>query len=128
MTQIAIDKPLVDVEINFDYDSDAIGRQALKPLLRLGRALSNEEIKWTFFFVNGHTDAKGNAEYNQALSERRAEAVKRLLIEEFKLPADSLIAAGFGKTQLKNRENPFADENRRVQIVNTEQRATANAK
>jgi outer membrane protein OmpA-like peptidoglycan-associated protein len=128
MTRVSVDKPRVDIEINFDYNSDIVGPQALKPLLRLGRALSDDTLKGTIFFIQGHTDAKGSDKYNQELSDRRAEAIKHLLIEEFKLPADTLIAAGFGKTQLKNKDNPFADENRRVQIVNTEQNATANAR
>lgn len=38
----------------------------------------------------------------------------------FRLPADTLVAVGYGKTQLKNTTNPFAAENRRVQIANTE--------
>jgi flagellar motor protein MotB len=50
------------------------------------------------------------------------------LIEEFRLPGDTLIAVGHGKTQFKNTTDPFAGENRRVQVVNTEQQATADAK
>jgi outer membrane protein OmpA-like peptidoglycan-associated protein len=122
------DKPSIDIEINFEYNSDVVGPKALRPLLALGRALSNEQLKGTVFFINGHTDAKGSADYNQDLSERRAEAVKRVLIEEFRLPGDTLIAVGHGKTQFKNTTDPFAGENRRVQVVNTEQQATADAK
>jgi outer membrane protein OmpA-like peptidoglycan-associated protein len=85
-------------------------------------------LKGAVFFINGHTDAVGGADFNQDLSERRAEAVKRVLIEEFRLPADTLIAVGYGKTQLKNTTNPFAAENRRVQIVNSEQKMAANPK
>jgi outer membrane protein OmpA-like peptidoglycan-associated protein len=101
---------------------------ARQPLQTLGRALSNEQMNGTVFLVNGHTDAVGGVDFNQDLSERRAEAVKRILIQEFRLPAGTLIAVGYGKTQLKNTTNPFAAENRRVQIVNTEQRTTARDK
>jgi len=116
----AEEKPHIDLEINFDFDSSAVGPKALPPLLALGRALSKDEFKGTTFLIDGHTDAKGGEAYNQALSERRAEAVKRVLIEQFNLPADTLIAVGFGKTHLKNPADPFGGENRRVQIVNTE--------
>ena len=51
--------------------------------------------------------------------------LRRMLIEQYKLTPDTLIAVGFGKEQLKNAANPFAGENRRVQIVNTTVRATA---
>ena len=42
------------------------------------------------------------------LSERRAEAVKRVLIEQFKLSASTLIAVGYGRTQLKIGTDPLA--------------------
>jgi outer membrane protein OmpA-like peptidoglycan-associated protein len=90
--------------------------------------MSDEQLKGTVFFINGHTDAKGGADYNQTLSERRAEAVKRFLIEEFRLPADTLVGLGHGKSKLKNTADPLAGENRRVQIVNTEQSAAATAR
>jgi outer membrane protein OmpA-like peptidoglycan-associated protein len=120
IAEIAKTKPSIDLEINFDFNSDVVRPNARQPLQTLGRALSNEQMKGSVFFVNGHTDAVGGTDFNQDLSERRAEAVKRILIQEFRLPAETLVAVGYGKTQLKNTTNPFAAENRRVQIVNTE--------
>lgn len=117
---IAKEKPSIDLEINFDYNSATVSPKAVPTLVALGRALSAAELKGTVFLINGHTDAKGGAEYNQDLSERRAEAVKRLLVEQFNLPATTLISIGYGKMQLKNSADPFAGVNRRVQIVNTE--------
>ena len=116
---IARDKPAIDLEIYFDYDSATIGPKAAPAVNALGSALSKDEFKGTVFFINGHTDAKGSPEYNQQLSQRRAESVRRVLIERFRLAPDTLIATGFGKEQLKNSANPLADENRRVQVVNT---------
>ena len=70
------------------------------------------------FFINGHTD--GNSEYNQGLSQRRAEAVKRYLIEHFKLAPDTLVAVGLGKEgsqvsgpAVRRREPPRADRKQR---------------
>jgi outer membrane protein OmpA-like peptidoglycan-associated protein len=81
----------------------------------------NAHLKGHIFLINGHTDAKGGDQYKQTVSAYRVEAVKRILINKFKLPADALLAVGYGKTQLKNTADPFAGENRRVQIVDTEQ-------
>lgn len=120
VAEIAREKPSIDLEINFDYNSATVGPKAVPILVALGRALSAAELKGTVFLINGHTDGKGGAEYNQDLSERRAEAVKRLLVEQFSLPATTLVAIGYGKTQFKNSADPFAGVNRRVQIVNTE--------
>jgi outer membrane protein OmpA-like peptidoglycan-associated protein len=58
-------------------------------------------LKGSVFFINGHTDAAGSADYNQALSQRRANSVRRMLIEQYKLAPDTLIAAGFGKGSQK---------------------------
>lgn len=115
---IAKTKPGIDLEIYFDFDSAAITPRALPTLQTLARALANPELGGATFLVGGHTDAKGGEGYNKELSERRAEAVKRFLIEQAKVPADRLMAIGFGKEQLKNKLSPFADENRRVQVVN----------
>jgi flagellar motor protein MotB len=43
-----------------------------------------------------------------------------MLVKQIDPTATTLIAIGYGKTQLKNRADAFAGENRRVQIVNTE--------
>lgn len=120
VAEIADEKPSIDLEIPFDFNSAAIGPQAVPLLANLGRALTNAELGGTAFLIAGHTDAKGSDGYNQDLSERRAEAVKRYLAENFKLSPDQLLAIGFGKTRLKNPADPLGGENRRVQIVNTE--------
>jgi len=117
---IAKEKPSIDLTINFDYNSADISKRTLPAVTELGKALSNPEIKGGVFMVAGHTDGKGGEEYNQGLSERRAEAIKRYLVEKFGIAAENLVAVGYGKTQLKTPNNPFADENRRVQVVNME--------
>lgn len=94
-------------------------------LAALGKALSRQDLKGSVFFINGHTDAAGGADYNQLLSQRRANSVRRVLVEQYRLVPDTLIAAGFGKEQLKNPANPLGQENRRVQIVNTTVQAAA---
>lgn len=119
IADIARDKPAIDLEILFEYNSADIGSKAIPALAALGNALLRPDMKGSVFFINGHTDAAGGADYNQLLSQRRASSVRRILIEQYKLAPDTLIAAGFGKEQLKNPANPLGEENRRVQIVNT---------
>lgn len=116
---IAKDKPAIDLEILFDYNSDIVGPKAVPALVQLGNALAQAEFKGTVFLINGHTDAAGSPEYNQGLSQRRAQAVRRTLIEQYKIAPDTLIATGFGKEQLKTPHDPLSGANRRVQIVNT---------
>jgi hypothetical protein len=58
-------------------------------------------------------------------SERRAETVKKFLMENYKISAETLVSAGYGETDLKNKTDPSAAENRRVQIVNMAKHETA---
>lgn len=113
--------PSVDLEINFEYDSAAITKDALPKLVALGQALSSEQLKGATFLIGGHTDATGSAQYNQGLSERRAEAVKHFLVSTYRIDPRQLIAIGYGEEQLKNPAAPASGENRRVQIVNLAQ-------
>lgn len=65
--------------------------------------------------IEGHADASGANEGNQALSQKRAEEVKRYLVA--KGAEDSmLMAVGLGATAPKVKGDPFAAENRRVEI------------
>jgi outer membrane protein OmpA-like peptidoglycan-associated protein len=118
LATIAKDKPSIDIEIDFAYNSADIGRAAAQSVTALGQALSSPQLASSTFVLAGHTDAKGSDSFNQDLSERRAESVKQYLIKRYKLPAANLIAVGYGKTRLKNTNNPLAAENRRVQVIN----------
>ena len=50
--------------------------------------------------IAGHTSAVGSAEYNQMLSDKRAKAVRQLLIDQYGIAADRLTAKGYGETRL----------------------------
>lgn len=65
--------------------------------------------------IEGHADASGSAEANLALSQRRAEEVKRFLVEKGADPA-MLRPEGHGASALRNSQDPNSQENRRVEI------------
>lgn len=115
---IAKDKPQIDLEITFDYNSAEINSKSLPSVQALGRALITPDLKGSTFVVAGHTDAAGLETYNQILSQRRADSVKRYLIEKFGIPAAELVTVGYGKTKLKDPSHPFEEANRRVQVSN----------
>lgn len=112
------DLPVQDMEIPFELNSAEIAASARPNIDALGKALQNAELKGVSFLLAGHTDATGSAPYNQSLSERRAQRVRQLLIDEFKLTNEQFIAIGYGPERLKNPKSPRSSENRRVQIVN----------
>lgn len=110
--------PSADVEVYFDYDKADVTPAAQKTLAPLGQALSDAKLAANRFVLIGHTDAKGGDAYNQSLSERRAAAVKDYLIRTFNIAPERLVSYGRGKSLLKNESDPFASENRRVQVIN----------
>jgi outer membrane protein OmpA-like peptidoglycan-associated protein len=118
IASISKEKPSIDLEINFEFNSDRISSVAISQVTALGQALSSADLKGSTFVVAGHTDAKGGDALNQSLSERRADAVKRFLVEKYKIEDTNLVTVGYGKAQLKNQANPLSGENRRVQVVN----------
>jgi outer membrane protein OmpA-like peptidoglycan-associated protein len=120
--------PNVDVQILFAFDSADILPEAKPSLDELGKALTDPKLTGGSFLIAGHTDAKGSDEYNLALSQRRAASVKAFLVETYKVDEGRLSVIGFGEEQLKNKEDPLADENRRVQIVNTGSATVAEGK
>jgi outer membrane protein OmpA-like peptidoglycan-associated protein len=118
IASIANSKPKIDLEINFEYNSAVIGSKAMSQVTELGKALTSEDLKGRTFILAGFTDAKGSETYNQGLSERRADAVKQFLREKYGIEAGNLVTVGYGLKQLKDPANPFAAENRRVQVSN----------
>jgi outer membrane protein OmpA-like peptidoglycan-associated protein len=118
LASITTVKRAIDLEVNFDYNSAVIRPDAARVLASLGAALTDPALKGSTILVGGHTDARGSDAYNRDLSERRAHAVRAFLIETYKVAPEALVAVGFGEEQLRNRADPYAGENRRVQVVN----------
>jgi outer membrane protein OmpA-like peptidoglycan-associated protein len=118
IAEIASTKPKIDLEIRFDYNSADISKDSMSSVQELGKALSNANLKGSTFVVAGHTDAVGGEEYNQGLSERRADTIKRYLTEKYGINGADLVTVGYGETKPKDPNAPLDPMNRRVQVVN----------
>lgn len=103
-------------DVLFDTGKYNLRQEAREKLAKLsGIVLAHQGLKLA---IEGYTDITGSDEFNQTLSEKRAEAVRGYLIEQG-LTQDSVTSQGFGKS------NPVADnstaagrqQNRRVEIV-----------
>jgi outer membrane protein OmpA-like peptidoglycan-associated protein len=118
IAEIASTKPKIDLDIQFDYNSDKITSTSMPSVQALGQALSNASLKGSTFVVAGHTDAIGGEAYNQDLSERRADTIKRYLSEKYGITGTDLVTVGYGKSKPKDPNAPMDPINRRVQVVN----------
>ncbi len=110
--------PNLTVQIQFDFDSDWIRPASWETIGVIADALHHPVLLSNVFAVVGHTDAKGSREYNLGLSQRRANAVRNMLISTFRIKPGRLVALGLGEEQLQNQSNPNASVNRRVQLLN----------
>jgi outer membrane protein OmpA-like peptidoglycan-associated protein len=118
IAEIASTKPKIDLDIQFDYNSADISKASMPSVQELGKALSNANLRGSTFVVAGHTDAIGGEGYNQDLSERRADAIKRYLTEKYGISGTDLVTVGYGKSKPKDQNAPMDPINRRVQVVN----------
>jgi outer membrane protein OmpA-like peptidoglycan-associated protein len=120
IAEIASTKPKIDLEIQFDYASADISKGSTQAVQELGKALSDPSLKESTFVVAGHTDAIGGEAYNQDLSERRADTIKKYLVDKYGINGANLVTVGYGKDKPKDPNAPMDPANRRVQVVNME--------
>jgi len=108
-------KVVLNADTFFDFDKSTIkpeGRQILDQVASQVNTLNLETL-----IATGHTDSIGTEQYNQGLSERRANSVKDYLIGKG-VPADRIYAEGKGETQpvATNKTREGRAQNRRVEI------------
>lgn len=100
-------------DIFFDLDSSTLKPGAYSEIDRVTNVLNN--YPQTTIRIEGHTDSTGSEDYNQRLSEKRAEAVKNALIHRGVDPR-RIQAVGYGESQPISSNNAM---NRRVGMVLT---------
>jgi len=87
--------------LTFGYDNSDVsndGRQELDKIAEALRKFLGNDIAKADFTIEGHTDPTGTAEYNQKLSERRAESVKAWFVANMSLNPDKVKTIGYGAT------------------------------
>jgi outer membrane protein OmpA-like peptidoglycan-associated protein len=114
------DKQAVALNVFFEFNSDKILQGYYGDLEKLGKVLTAPQHSLYRIQVEGYTDSVGSDSYNQLLSQRRAESVKRYLVQNFRIPADRLVVKGLGKSNpiASNDTAEGRDKNRRVEVVN----------
>lgn len=117
MVVVKRDRIEITDKVYFAYDSDRILPKSY-PLLDNVAEVVNEHTEIPSIFVEGHTDADGNDNYNLTLSDRRAKSVMRYLIERGKVDPTRLKAKGFGEANPidSNKTEKGKQNNRRVEF------------
>ncbi|NOQ67060.1 MAG: OmpA family protein, partial [Desulfobacterales bacterium] len=92
-----VEKVTVTLLVGFDFDKidvKAQYKEDLKKVANLLKAYTKINVE-----LEGHTDSTGNDEYNMNLSTRRAENVKKELVEKFNIDASRISTSGFGESK-----------------------------
>ncbi|HEX9869691.1 MAG TPA: OmpA family protein [Candidatus Tectomicrobia bacterium] len=113
-------KQAVALNVFFEFNSDKVLQGYYGDLEKLGKVLTAPQYSAYRVQVEGHTDSIGSDTYNQRLSQRRADSVKRYLVQHFRIPADRLVVKGLGESNpMASNDTPEGrDKNRRVEVVN----------
>jgi outer membrane protein OmpA-like peptidoglycan-associated protein len=105
------------IGLTFDSGSHKIRPEDYSLLTKVQQAIrSFSESRIT---VEGHTDSQGNDEFNQALSARRAIAVREYVLANMAISADRIRAVGYGESRPIARNDTAAGraQNRRIDVV-----------
>ena len=119
---VLAEKVTIDLEVLFETDKAIVRPEYYSKITEL--AEFTKKYPNTVVTIEGHTDNRGKEDYNQALSQRRANAVKEVLITQFGVATERLNSVGYGESQPRASNDTVEGRqlNRRVVAV-VEERA-----
>lgn len=104
----------ISLKVNFDFDRSVVKPEYHSEIGQVAEFMKQHPKSTTV--VEGHTDSRGSDTYNQALSQRRADAVRDALVSVFGVEPNRLSAVGYGESRpvTENDTDAGRAQNRRV--------------
>jgi outer membrane protein OmpA-like peptidoglycan-associated protein len=109
--------PTVNLEIDFDTDTPVVRPVSYQTVGRLADALVNATLLPYSFLIVGHSASTGKREANAMLSQRRADAIRDVLVNTFKISSKRIQTLGVGEEQFIDQAHPTSAANGQIQIV-----------
>jgi OOP family OmpA-OmpF porin len=109
--------PTFNVDIQFDADTPIVRPDSYQTIGRIADALVNSSLLPYEFLIVGHIESGGRRDSAVLLSQRRADAVRDILINTFKISSKRLQSLGLGEEQLLDPTRPNAAVNNQTQIM-----------
>jgi len=109
--------PQIVAEIRFDEDAAVIRPESYRTLGRIADALTHPTLLTYKFLIVAHTVSTGRRDNNLTLSQRRADVIRDVLVNTFKISPKRLQAIGLGEEQLLDAAHPSAPTNQRIQVA-----------
>jgi OOP family OmpA-OmpF porin len=105
----------VELDVKFDFDKSRVREESYSDIKNLADFM--QQYPQTNTTVEGHTDSVGTDQYNQRLSERRAEAVRNVLVNEYGVEGGRVNSVGYGESRpvADNSTEEGRQINRRVE-------------
>ncbi len=107
----------LQLSVQFEFASSKVSAESRELLARLGTAMNSPKLAGLQFRIEGHTDAIGDVQSNQRLSEQRAGNVKQFLVRNAGIQDARLSAVGKGSSEPIDKVDPKSAVNRRVVVV-----------
>jgi OOP family OmpA-OmpF porin len=109
--------PQMRFDVVFDQDSSLIRPASYQTIGSIADALSDPKMRPYRYLIVDHVEAAGRRDHNLILSQRRAESIRDVLVNTFKVSPKRLQALGLGEEQLQDVNRPASPANARVQII-----------
>jgi outer membrane protein OmpA-like peptidoglycan-associated protein len=109
--------PTFDVDIQFDPDTPVVRPDSYETVGRIADAMVQSTMLPYTFLIVGHIESNGKREANVILSQRRADSIRDILVNTFKISTKRLQTIGLGEEQLLDPARPTAPVNQQIQIM-----------
>ncbi len=109
--------PRLALEIHFDEDTAIIRPDSYGMIGRIADTLLRPALLTNKFLVIGHSVSTGRRDINLVLSQRRADSVRDVLINTFRIPSNRLQSIGLGEEQFLDSAHPTAPVNQQVEVA-----------
>ena len=109
--------PAFNVDLQFDPDTPIVRPESYQAVGRIADAMVYSDLLPYTFLIVGHVEANGKRESNVILSQRRADAIRDILANTFKISVKRLQSIGLGEEQLLDPSKPTAAANQQIQII-----------
>lgn len=109
--------PQIRFDVVFDQDSSLIRPASYQTIGSIADALTDPKMRPYRYLIVDHVESAGRRDQNLTLSQRRADSIRDVLVNTFKVSPKRLFALGLGEEQLQDVSRPAAPTNARVQLV-----------
>ena len=109
--------PQLRFDVVFDPDSSLIRPASYQTIGSIADALTDPRMRPYRYLIVDHVESAGRRDHNLILSQRRADSLRDVLVNNFKVQPKRLLALGLGEEQLQDVNRPASPANARVQII-----------